>query len=72
MTEEILFSEKFNCPHCGFSVPTLEPRLFSFNAPLGACDTCKGLGITQRVNLNYLMPDKTKTIREGGILFWEK
>lgn len=69
--EEILFSEKFSCPHCGFSVPTLEPRLFSFNAPLGACDTCKGLGITQRVNLNYLMPDKTKTIREGGILFYK-
>ena len=69
--EEILFSEKYSCPHCGFSVPTLEPRLFSFNAPLGACETCKGLGVTQRVNLNYLMPDKTKSIREGGILFYK-
>ena len=69
--EEVLFSEKYSCPHCGFSVPTLEPRLFSFNAPLGACETCKGLGITQRVNLNFLMPDKTKTIREGGILFYK-
>lgn len=69
--EEILFSERYSCPHCGFSVPTLEPRLFSFNAPLGACETCKGLGVTQRVNLNYLMPDKTKTIREGGILFYK-
>lgn len=69
--EEILFSEKYSCPHCGFSVPTLEPRLFSFNAPLGACETCKGLGITQKVNLDYLMPDKTKSIREGGILFYK-
>ena len=69
--EEILFSERYSCPHCGFSVPTLEPRLFSFNAPLGACETCKGLGVTQRVNLSYLMPDKTKTIREGGILFYK-
>lgn len=69
--EELLFSQNFACKKCGFSVPTLEPRLFSFNAPLGACETCKGLGITQKVNLNYLIPDKTKTIREGGIVYYK-
>lgn len=69
--EEILFSENFSCKICGFSVPTLEPRLFSFNAPLGACPVCKGLGITQKVNLKYLMPDMTKSIREGGIVYYK-
>lgn len=69
--KELLFSQNYSCKICGFSVPTLEPRLFSFNAPLGACDTCKGLGVTQKVNLDYLMPDKTKTIMEGGIAYYK-
>lgn len=69
--EEILFSSNYACKICGFSVPTLEPRLFSFNAPLGACNTCKGLGITQKVSLDYLIPDKEKTIREGGIVYYK-
>ena len=48
--QEMLFSSNYSCKYCGFSVPRLEPRLFSFNAPFGACDTCKGLGITQKVS----------------------
>ncbi len=67
--EEHLFSSNYACKHCGFSVPNLEPRLFSFNAPLGACEHCKGLGITQEVDIDYLIPDKTKSINDGGILY---
>ena len=55
----------------GFSVPKLEPRLFSFNAPFGACDACKGLGITQKVDVDYLIPDKSKSIAEGGIIYYK-
>lgn len=69
--EEILFSQNYSCKYCGFSVPTLEPRLFSFNAPMGACPTCKGLGITQKVKLEYLMPDMNKSIRQGGIVYYK-
>lgn len=69
--EEILFSSNYSCNHCGFSIPKLEPRLFSFNAPFGACNECKGLGTTQKVDLDYLMPDKTKSIRKGGIIYYK-
>lgn len=69
--EELVFSSNYSCKFCGFSLPRLEPRLFSFNAPFGACDTCKGLGITQKVDLDYLMPDKTKSIRQGGIVYYK-
>ena len=69
--EEILFSSNYSCKYCGFSIPKLEPRLFSFNAPFGACDTCKGLGITQKVDLDYLMPDMSKSIRKGGIVYYK-
>ncbi len=69
--EEILFSQNYSCKYCGFSVPTLEPRLFSFNAPLGACPSCKGLGITQKVNLDFLIPDRKKSIRQGGIVYYK-
>lgn len=69
--EELLFSSNYSCKFCGFSLPRLEPRLFSFNAPFGACDTCKGLGITQKVDLDYLIPDKTKSIRQGGIVYYK-
>ncbi|MGL5540295.1 MAG: excinuclease ABC subunit UvrA [Erysipelotrichaceae bacterium] len=70
-SEEILFSSNYSCKYCGFSVPTLEPRLFSFNSPLGACGHCKGLGITQKVDLDILMPDKTLSINEGAIVFYK-
>ena len=51
-------SENYACPKCDFSLPELEPRIFSFNAPYGACPTCKGLGITKHVSLDLLIPDK--------------
>ena len=66
-----LFSSHQACPKCGFTVPRLEPRLFSFNSPIGACDECKGLGVTMSVDLDYLMPDMTKSIAEGGIRYYK-
>ena len=69
--EEILFSANYACPHCGFSVPELQPRLFSFNSPLGACEHCKGLGTIQMVDVDFLIPDKSKSIRQGGIIFYK-
>ena len=70
-SERILLSSNYACPICGFTVPKLEPRLFSFNSPLGACDECKGLGFTLSVDLDYLMPDKSKSINEGGIRYYK-
>lgn len=69
--EEVLFSSNYSCKYCGFNIPKLEPRLLSFNAPFGACDTCKGLGITQKVDVEYLIPDRTKSIRQGGIVYYK-
>lgn len=69
--EEILFSANYSCPKCGFSVPNLQPRLFSFNSPLGACDTCKGLGVIQMVDVDYLIPDRSLSIMEGGIIYYK-
>lgn len=66
-----VFSNKFACPYCGFSIPNIEPRLFSFNAPLGACHTCNGLGITQSVDLDLLIPDDSLSISEGGIRYYK-
>lgn len=68
---EELFSSNYACRICGFSVPKLEPRLFSFNAPIGACDTCKGLGFTEEVDVDLLIPDKNLTIREGAIRYYK-
>ncbi|MCM1053453.1 MAG: excinuclease ABC subunit UvrA [Ruminococcus sp.] len=65
--EEILMSESYACPNCNFSIPELEPRLFSFNAPYGACSECKGLGTKLKIGEALLMPDKDKTILDGGI-----
>ena len=65
--EEIVMSESYACPHCNFSIPELEPRLFSFNAPYGACPECKGLGTKLKIGEALLMPDKDKSILEGGI-----
>ena len=69
--EEKLFSENYSCPICGFSVGNLEPRLFSFNAPLGACDVCHGLGITEEVDVSNLIPDDSLSIRQGGIRYYK-
>lgn len=66
-----LFSSNHSCPECGFSVPTLEPRLFSFNSPLGACPECKGLGVTMSMDIDYLMPDKSLSIAQGGIKYYK-
>ena len=66
-----LLSSNYACPDCGFTVPKLEPRLFSFNSPLGACDMCKGLGIVTEVDVDYLIPDKSKSINEGGIRYYK-
>ena len=65
--EEFIMSEHYACPECNFSLPELEPRLFSFNAPYGACPECKGLGIKQHLSLDLLIPDKNKSILEGAI-----
>lgn len=69
--EEVLFSSNYACKICGFSMPPIEPRLFSFNAPLGACDVCKGLGVTQKVDVDLLIPDRSKSIRQGGIVYYK-
>ena len=69
--EEILFSSNYACKYCGFSIPKLEPKLFSFNAPFGACPECKGLGFTQKVDIDYLIPDRSKSIAQGGIVYYK-
>lgn len=68
--EERLLSDRHTCPKCGFSVPKLEPRLFSFNSPTGCCPDCKGLGIKREVDINKLVPDMSKTLNEGAIKFF--
>lgn len=68
--EEMLFSEHYACPYCGFTVGELEPRLFSFNAPFGACPDCDGLGVKLEVDIDLVIPDKTKTLNEGAIIPW--
>ena len=65
--KELVFSEQFACPHCEFSLPELEPRVFSFNAPYGACPDCKGLGIKLQIDEDLVIPDKTLSINEGCI-----
>ncbi len=65
--KEILMSEKYACPNCDFSLPELEPRMFSFNAPYGACPMCKGLGVTKHISENLLIPDRKKSILDGAI-----
>jgi len=66
--EELVFSEAFACPHCNFSLPELEPRMFSFNAPYGACHDCKGLGVKLVIDEDLVIPDRTKSINNGAIL----
>ena len=68
--EEILFSEHYACPYCGFTVGEIEPRLFSFNTPFGACPDCDGLSIKLEVDEDLVVPDRSKTLREGAISPW--
>ena len=66
--EKLVFSENFSCPYCNFSLSELEPRTFSFNAPYGACPDCKGLGVKLVMDVDLVIPDRNKTIAEGGIV----
>ncbi|HEM5207983.1 TPA: excinuclease ABC subunit UvrA [Streptococcus suis] len=68
--KELLFSEYYACPVCGFTVPELEPRLFSFNAPFGSCSDCDGLGMKLEVDADLIVPDTSKTLREGALAPW--
>ena len=65
--EEVLMSEDFACPYCDFSLLELEPRIFSFNAPYGACPDCKGLGVKYNIDVDLVIPDRNLSINEGGI-----
>lgn len=70
--ERVLFSEKFACPVSGFTIPEIEPRLFSFNNPAGACPTCDGLGAQQKIDANLIIPEPERTLRDGAIAPWAK
>ncbi len=65
--EEILMSENYACMHCNYSIPELEPRMFSFNSPFGACPECNGLGFKMKVSEELLIPNPNKSINEGAI-----
>jgi excinuclease ABC subunit A len=69
--EELVFSEKFACIACGISYAELTPRLFSFNSPHGACPDCDGLGFKQHLDLDFIIPDPDKSLRDGAIKPWE-
>ncbi|WP_046174381.1 excinuclease ABC subunit UvrA [Domibacillus indicus] len=69
--EEMLFSEHHACPYCGFSVGELEPRMFSFNSPFGACPTCDGLGMKKKVDADLVVPDKDLSLNDHAIAPWE-
>ena len=65
-SNEVLFSENFACPYCDYSLEELEPRIFSFNAPYGACPKCKGLGVEYKIDVDLVIPNKDKSINEGA------
>ena len=65
--EELLMSEDYACPYCDYSLEELEPRIFSFNAPYGSCDDCKGLGVKYKIDIDLVIPDRNKSILEGAI-----
>ncbi len=65
--KEVVFSENFACPYCDFSLPELEPRMFSFNAPFGACPDCKGLGVKLKMDPDLVVPDGSKSLNKGAI-----
>lgn len=68
---EKLFSSNHSCPHCGFSIGKLEPKLFSFNSPMGACDACNGLGVRKEVDIDVLVPNKNLSINKGAIVYYK-
>ena len=70
--EDSLYSQEYACPVSGFTVPKIEPRLFSFNAPLGACSACDGLGVQLNVSPDLVIPDPTKSILGGAIAPWSR
>ncbi len=71
-TEKIIFSTKFACPESGFTIEEIEPRLFSFNSPYGACQECDGIGVKLNVDPKLVVPNEKKTIAEGAIEPWSK
>ena len=70
--ERLLFSEKFACPVSGFTISEIEPRLFSFNSPHGACPACGGLGVEQTIDADLVVPDKEATLRRGAVAPWSR
>jgi excinuclease ABC subunit A len=70
--QRLTFSERFACPVSGFTIPEIEPRLFSFNNPFGACPACGGLGVEQHVDAELVVPDKDRTLRGGAIAPWAR
>ncbi|MER9227248.1 excinuclease ABC subunit UvrA [Mesorhizobium sp. M0437] len=70
--ERMLFSEKFACPVSGFTIPEIEPRLFSFNNPFGACPTCDGLGSQRAIDASLVVPDENVSLRAGAVSPWAK
>ncbi len=70
--EEIVYSEKLACPNCNLSFEELTPRIFSFNAPYGACEKCGGIGVDFKIDPDLVVPDRTKSINEGAIYPWSK
>ena len=70
--EKLIFSSKFACPESGFTIEEIEPRLFSFNSPYGACAECEGIGVKLNVDPNLVVPDEKKTIADGAIEPWSK
>jgi excinuclease ABC subunit A len=70
--ERVMFSEKFACPVSGFTIPEVEPRLFSFNNPFGACPSCDGLGTQQKIDPDLIVPEPQRTLRDGAVAPWAK
>jgi Excinuclease ATPase subunit len=70
--EKIIFSTKFACPESGFTIEEIEPRLFSFNSPYGACAECDGIGVKLNVDPNLVIPNEKKTLADGAIVPWSK
>ena len=69
--DELVFSEHFACPHCDFSVGKLEPRMFSFNSPFGACSCCSGLGVEKEIDVDRVIENSSKSIADGAIKGWD-
>ena len=70
--EKIIFSSKFACPESGFTIEEIEPRLFSFNSPYGACEECEGIGLNLNVDANLVVPNNKKSLADGAIEPWSK